>query len=238
MMQIASPSPRPPDCVCEHEHATCRGPAQVKGGRGGGGGGGGVETRGGGRGGGLCRVRQVGTVQRIRVRKHGHGLVERDPVFSEVGNSLVRVPLEHNSVYTTRLPQPSVPFPLRLSTSLDREVLDVDIRRSKQTIRSSTPRLPQAEPRHRRFASSRATLVFVEEKQNITLSVPRTAQACQTGGRRPRYVRVGADGRSAGPTRRRGPPVFRCPQARHGRVAIASLAWYPGSRIVVARRTA
>jgi GNAT superfamily N-acetyltransferase len=52
------------------------------------------------------RWRQVGTVQRIRVRKHGHGLVERDPVFSEVGKRLARVPLEHNSVYTKRLPPP------------------------------------------------------------------------------------------------------------------------------------
>jgi hypothetical protein len=51
----------------------------------------------------MCRVRQVGTVQRIRVRKHGHGLVERDPMFSEVGNRLARVPREHNSVYTQRL---------------------------------------------------------------------------------------------------------------------------------------
>ena len=49
----------------------------------------------------MCRVRRVGTIQRIRVRKHGHGLVERDPVFSEVGDSLARVPLEHNSVYKT-----------------------------------------------------------------------------------------------------------------------------------------
>ena len=52
----------------------------------------------------MRRVRHVGTIQCIRVRKHGQGLIERDPVFAEVGNSLTGVPLEHNSVYTKRRP--------------------------------------------------------------------------------------------------------------------------------------